>query len=260
MLEICGNASFSLNVKEFFFMEFIFLISILLIALLYSSVGHGGASGYMALMVIFGISPLAMRSSVLCMNLLVSSISFIHFYNAGYFRYSLLWPFAITSIPFTFIGSILPFHTKIFKILLVIYLLIGIFRLLFIHHRNFKISKPFHFPTALILGVVIGLTSGIVGIGGGIILSPLILFLGWGNAKETAAVSAVFIFLNSCAGLLGSWFSKQIILTYDLWYCTFFVIIGAILGSRLGSFYWKFNILNYILSIVLLIALIKLFI
>lgn len=120
----------------------IFLILIFIIAFLYASVGHGGASGYLALMVIFGMSPLVMRSSVLVLNILVSGIAFLMYYTGQHFRIKLFWPFIVTSVPMAYLGALTPLHFRIFNILLMICLLAGIFRLLYrVNEQNFKVRS-----------------------------------------------------------------------------------------------------------------------
>ena len=155
-----------------------------LLAFLYASVGHGGASGYLALMAIYGVAPPMMKSSALILNVFVSLIAFVQYYRAGYFKWNLFWPFAVTSIPMSFIGATLPITDSMYKKLLAVALMIAIGRML-LQALEKKEIKPNSIALSLLVGAVIGLLSGMLSIGGGIILSPVILLLGWGRVKES---------------------------------------------------------------------------
>jgi len=240
------------------FPEVYFLILIAIVAFLYASVGHGGASGYLALMVIFGISPLLMKPSALVLNLFVSAISFYQFYRSGHFTWKLLFPFIITSIPLSFIGAKIQMDVHVYKIILAVCLLIAILRLLGLFGKDSaEKNKELNFPLALIIGGIIGLISGMIGIGGGILLSPVLLLFHWAKMKETAAVSAVFIFLNSLSGIAGAFSSLENI-SSQIYFWAIAGIIGGIAGAYYGSSRFNNNVLKYILSIVLIFACIKL--
>lgn len=241
-------------------MDSIFLLLILLtiIAFLYSSVGHGGASGYLAVMALMGVAPTLMKPSALVMNLAVSLFSFIGFYRAGFFKFKLFWPFAITSIPMAFIGGTMTLSDSIYKKILAACILISIFRMLYQFKQSEQTEKSINLALALLSGASIGLISGMIGIGGGIILSPFMLMMRWSSLKETAAVSALFIFVNSLSGLYGQMQKGGIHLTENMQYALIATIIGGLLGSYFGS--QKFNVptLRYLLSIGLIIACLKL--
>ncbi len=228
-----------------------------IMAFLYASVGHGGASGYLALMAIFGTSPTLMKSSALILNVFVSIVAFIQYYRAGYFRWNLFWPFALASIPLSYVGATLPITDSLYKKLLAVALAIAIARMLF---QPVEKSEQKHIPLmgALGIGAVIGLLSGMLGIGGGIILSPVILLLGWGKVKETAAVSALFIFVNSMSGLYGL-FQKGFEPNGQLNTWLVAALIGGFMGAYQGSFKFNLQTLRYILASVLLIAVAKLY-
>ena len=228
------------------------------VAFLYSSVGHGGASGYLAVMAIFGIAPIMMKSSALVMNLAVSLMSFIGFYKAGYFRFKLFLPFALTSIPMAFLGGTMTLSDSIYKKILAVCLIISILRLIYQFRQTNVENKEIPIWAGLISGALIGLISGMIGIGGGIILSPLMLLMRWATLKETAAVSALFIFVNSLSGLLGQLNKGGIHLTDNMQYAVFATIFGGLLGSYFGS--QKFNVptLKYLLALGLTIASFKL--
>ncbi len=239
-------------------MEYLFLISLLVVAFLYSSVGHGGGSGYLALMAIFGMAPETMRSTALTLNIFVSFIAFVAYYKGGYFRPKLIFPFLLTSIPMAFVGAGIKINPATFKIILGIFLLTAIGRMLFIPSAVTEQSKEPPFIVSLMIGAFLGLFSGMIGIGGGIILSPILLLMHWANMKETAAASALFIFLNSLSGLSGLVHAGY---NFDSHLISWIIvgIIGSIAGSYSGSFRIQSNKLKYILAATLLVASIKLF-
>lgn len=228
-----------------------------IMAFLYASVGHGGASGYLALMAILGTSPALMKSSALILNVFVSLIAFVQYYRAGHFRWNLFWPFALASIPLSYVGATLPITDSLYKKLLAVALAIAIARMLFQPVDKAE-SKPVPLLGALAIGAVIGLLSGMLGIGGGIILSPVILLLGWGRVKETAAVSALFIFVNSMSGLSGL-LQKGFEPNAEITTWLIAALIGGFLGAYQGSFKFNLQTLRYILASVLLIAVAKLY-
>ncbi len=239
-------------------LEIFFILAICLVAFLYSSVGHGGASGYLGLMALFGIEVVLMKPSALILNLFVSSIAFISFYRAGHFRLRLLWPFVITSIPMAFLGATLELPPELYKKILGVCLFIAALRIV-IRTGDDGELKRISIPIALVAGAMIGFFSGMIGIGGGIILSPLLLLTRWGRMKETAAVSAAFIFLNSLAGLSGHVFAgMEVSPKIVLWIMA--VMVGGLLGSWTGGFRLTAMQLKYLITTVLLIASIKLFI
>jgi uncharacterized membrane protein YfcA len=239
-------------------LEVLFILAIGLVAVLYSSVGHGGASGYLALMALFGIDVALMKPSALILNLFVSSIAFISYYRAGHFRMRLLLPFVVTSIPLAFLGATLEIPPSLYKKILGICLFIAALRIL-IRSREEQKLKKLSVPIALASGALIGFFSGMIGIGGGIILSPLLLLTRWGGMKETAAASAAFIFLNSAAGLTGHVAAgMEVSPRIALWIAV--VAAGGLLGSWSGGFKLSVANLRYLITAVLLIACIKLFV
>lgn len=234
------------------------LLLLSIIAFLYSSVGHGGASGYLAIMTIVGIAPAMMKPSALVMNLAVSLISFIGFYRAGHFRFKLFLPFALASIPVAFLGGTITLPDSIYKKILAVCLLIAIARMVYQFKQSSEPNRTIPVWVGLLSGGLIGLISGMIGIGGGILLSPLMLLMRWSTLKEAAAVSALFIFVNSLSGLYGQYQKGGIYLTENLQYAVAATIIGGLLGSYYGS--QKFNIptLRYLLATGLVIASCKL--
>lgn len=237
------------------------LVIIKIIAFLYSSVGHGGASGYLAIMVILGFAPDVLRPTALTLNIIVSSIATIQFYRSGYFRKNVFLPFIYTSVPMAFIGSKVSLPDPVYKIILGICLLIAVARIIGLPGKNQNPeTRKTPFLPALFIGSGIGFISGMIGIGGGIILSPILLLFRWANVKQTAAVTAPFIFLNSIAGISGLLVSSSINLHPQLGWWIGAASLGGLAGSYLGSKKFNTNALRYLLATVLVIAAGKLFI
>ncbi len=232
---------------------------LLVVAFLYASVGHGGASGYLAVMILFGVTTKdEMKSSALILNLLVSLVAFWQF--RSHFRWSLFWVFSVASVPAAFwAAKELHINAAVYNKLLGIFLIFAVLRLLAIipsKATSAVIREP-SLVLALVIGGIIGVLSGMLGIGGGIILSPIILLFGWADMKQTAAVSALFIFVNSLSGFVGlllKGFQPQPYIY--LWLG--FAFIGGLLGAYLGSKKMNGLVLRYILGFVLSIAAIKL--
>lgn len=234
----------------------IILLSVLIFAigLLYSSVGHAGASGYLAAMALFGLTPDVMKPTALVLNIIVATIATLQFYRAGYFSWSIFWPFAIGSIPFAFVGGILSLPSVVYDQVLGLVLLFAAYRLFRYKHLAITdVVKPVPIIWAILFGAGIGLLSGAVGVGGGIFLSPILLFMGWARTKETAGVSSPFILVNSIAGIVGHLASVKFLPdTIYLW--LFPVVIGGIIGSSLGSKQFVNTTIYNLLAIVLVIA------
>jgi uncharacterized protein len=240
-------------------MEILFLIALFFIAYIYSSVGHGGASGYLALMALFSIEPSMMRSSALILNLFVAGIAFLTFYKAGYFRQRIVLPFLITSVPMSYLGAMISIDAGLYRIILGILLVLAIVRIIFSFKEGDKTKSP-PVLAGLIAGAVLGLVSGIVGIGGGIILSPLLLIMRWANVKEAAAASAIFILLNSASGLVSLGIQGNLGLDQNIFLWAVLGTVGALAGSYTGGYKLSMSSLKYILSMVLLMASMKLLI
>ena len=240
-------------------MEYLFLLSLFIIAFLYSSVGHGGGTGYLALLALYGIAPALMKPTALTLNVFVSAIAFFSYYKAGYFKWKLIFPFLISSIPFAYFGALTKVNPSTYKITLGIFLLFAIVRMLLVTNAVTEKSVKMPVILALVIGSFLGFFSGMIGIGGGIILSPVLILFHWANVKESAAASALFIFLNSLSGLsalVGGGFKFEPHLVS--WIIV--GIIGGIAGSYIGSFKLKPDKLKLVLASVLLMASIKLFI
>ena len=227
---------------------------IFIAALLYSSVGHGGASGYLAAMALFGVAPGIMKPTALVLNLFVASIGTFRYARAGCFSWNVFWPFAVVSIPFAFLGGRWKLPDASYRIILGVVLLFAAWRLAVKPPPNAPgTQKPIVLPLALTFGAGIGLLSGLTGVGGGIFLSPLLLLLGWADVRKTAGVSAAFILVNSVAGLLGHWQSVKSLPTDLMWWAPA-AFIGGLVGAELGSRRLTPLMMRRLLAAVLVVA------
>ena len=239
----------------------IIILAIFVVAILYSSVGHGGASGYFAVMAFFLVSPEVTRPTALTLNLFVSSIAFVQFYRAKHFDWKIFLPFAIGSIPLAFIGGMIHLPTTVYKIILGITLIFAAIRLAI----NLKSERTPHAPSiwiCLVIGAMLGFVSGLVGVGGGIFLTPILLLMNWTETKKAAGISALFILVNSMSGLLGNFLlgkNSQIFnLPTNVWFWIIAAVIGGIIGATMGSYRFNSLTLRRVLAIGLLIAGVKL--
>lgn len=232
------------------------ILAIFVVAILYSSVGHGGASGYLAVMAFLAVAPAVTRPTALVLNLFVASIATIQFYRAGHFSWRLFWPFAIASIPFAFLGGMIHLPTNIYKIVLGLVLLFAAFRLAWSFSKDAEVKQP-QLWLALIIGAAIGLLSGLVGVGGGIFLTPVLLLMNWSETKTAAGNSALFILVNSAAGLAGN-YAQVTVLPSNVWLWITAAVAGGIIGSLLGANKFNSLMLRRVLAAVLLFAAIKL--
>jgi uncharacterized protein len=240
-------------------MLLIFAFVLVTIAFLYASVGHGGGSGYLALMALFSFPIAFIKPTALLLNIFVSATAFWFFKKHQHFRWKLFYPFAITSIPAAFVGGYININPTLYKQILGVFLVIAVLRMLGVFGGEVKDSKAINLPLALLTGLGIGLFSGLIGIGGGIILSPVIILLGWGNMKEAAAVSALFILVNSVAGL-GGFIIKNQTFPMESFSLVPIALLGGIFGAMYGSHKFSNKTLTYLLSVVLLMASVKLFV
>ncbi|HEY0099082.1 MAG TPA: sulfite exporter TauE/SafE family protein [Pyrinomonadaceae bacterium] len=231
---------------------------ILLAAALYSSVGHGGASGYLAAMALFGLAPAQMKPTALCLNILVASIATFRFYRANCFSWPLFWPFAVASIPLAFVGGAITLPTAVYKQIVGVTLLYAASRLFFYTRAKAEAQATRNAPLvpAILLGALIGFLSGLTGVGGGIFLSPVLLLCGWADTRRTAGVSAAFILVNSIAGLLGN-FSNVQMLPHALPYFALAAVAGGLAGAEFGSRRLASVTIRRLLAVVLVVAGVK---
>lgn len=226
-------------------------------AVLYTSVGHAGASAYIALMAIFGLAPAVMRPTALALNILVASFTSLRYWRAGLFRWRTLWPFLIGAVPFALIGGAVQLPGAYYKPIVGVVLLIGGARLLWPKELTTN-AEPRDPPVwlGLICGGCIGLLSGLTGTGGGIFLSPLLMFAGWSGTRSASGVAAMFILCNSVAGLLGNVAIVQS-LPPGLPLYAVAVLLGAIVGTTFGIRFAVPHVLKA-LGLVLVVAGLKL--
>ncbi len=227
-------------------------------AVLYSSVGHGGASGYLAAMALFGMTPAVMKPTALVLNIIVAAIATVKFYRAGCFDRNLFWRFAVGSVPCAFLGGSIAIPTQIYKPIVGMVLVYAAARLgLFSGAAAPQQQRPLSIWLAIGVGMAIGLLSGLTGVGGGIFLSPLLLLMGWATIKQSAGVSAAFILVNSIAGLLG-YLTKFPTLPSSLWLWSIAAALGGWIGAEYGSNRIGSKVLQRLLAVVLIIAGMKL--
>lgn len=235
----------------------IFYILLFIVAFLYASVGHGGASGYLALMAIYGFAPEVMKPTALLLNLFVSLMAFLQFYRGKHFNWKLFLPLALASIPMAYLGGTIGLESGLYKKILGGLLLFPVARFFFFSQQQESPVQPSNAAGSVLIGAGIGFLSGLIGIGGGILLSPILLLANWANQKQTAAISALFIFVNSLAGLFGQ-VSKGIQFSSDMVGMVLIAFAGGCLGAWLGSLRFRQTVLKNILAVVLCLASFKL--
>jgi uncharacterized protein len=241
----------------------VLLAALAAVAALYASVGHGGASGYLAVLALAGLAPEELRPAALTMNLVVALIGTFRFGGAGHLRVRLLLPFLLPAVPAAFLTGSLAVAPGVYRLLLGLVLLFAAWRLAVPPRGNRNrvsapyaegVGRPPYLAVAIAIGTAIGLLSGLVGVGGGIFLSPILLLTGWATPRETAAVSAPFILLNSAAGLSGQLFIAGAPLPAGLPLWLGVVLLGGWAGATFGSRHARPHTLKLLLAAVLLVA------
>ena len=227
-----------------------------LAAFAYASVGHGGASAYIAAMALAGIAPAEMRPIALSLNLLVSGIGTYKFWRAGYFRWRLFWPFAVVSIPLAFAGGAITLPGHAYKIVVGIVLIYAAWQLWRSARAGEEMREVRAPPVwlAMLVGACLGFLAGLTGVGGGIFLSPLLLIAGWAGTKQTSAASAPFILVNSIAGLAAGFTMKSATLPAQIWILCIAVLVGGWLGAEYGSRRFTNPFVRRVLAVVLALA------
>ena len=222
----------------------------------YAAVGHGGASAYLAAMALAGIAPAEMRPVALVLNILVSSLATWKFYGAGHFRWQLFWPFAVAAIPLAYVGGAITLPGQAYKVLVGVVLVYAAWQLWRSGRAGDEMREVREPPlaAAMMIGGAMGLLAGLTGVGGGIFLSPLLLMLGWAGTKQTSAVAAPFILVNSVAGLAAVFVSTGFALPGYVAFLAPAVLAGGWLGAGYGSRRFANPLVRRVLAVVLAAA------
>ena len=229
--------------------------AVFVVAFFYSSVGHGGATGYLAALALLGIAPASAKVAVLITNVLVASVAWWRFYRAGHSDWKILLSFAVASVPCAYFGSKIHVSPQVYKLVLGAVLAVGGLVLLFRSRwqtDEVALRKCF-LPVALMVGAVLGFLAGLTGIGGGVFLSPVLYLFRWVKPKTTGGIAAGFIVVNSIAGLAGAGWEKIAHAGPLLW-LTVPAVIGALLGTHLGARRWSSVTFSRVLAAVLIFA------
>ncbi len=226
------------------------------IALLYSTVGHAGASGYLATMALLSFTPDVMKPTALALNIIVALVTTVRFAMAGYFSWRLFRPFAFASVPMAYLGGGMSADATIYRILVGIALVFAALHLILRSNVATDDSERVTYPgiaASLAVGGGIGFLSGLTGVGGGIFLSPVLIILHWAGLRRTAAVAAAFILLNSISGLTG-YLHKGGALPDHIAFWSAAVVSGGIIGSSLGATKFNSRVLRVLLGVMLVMA------
>ena len=233
----------------------ILLSAVFTVAFFYSSVGHGGATGYLAALALLGVAPASAKVAVLITNVLVASVAWWRFYRAGHSNWKILLSFAVASVPCAFFGSKIYVSPKLYEIILGMVLMVGgIILLLRARWQTEDVAvKKVIWPVALLVGATLGFLAGLTGIGGGVFLSPVLYLFRWVKPKTTGGIAAGFIVVNSIAGLVGAGWGKITHAGPLLW-LTLPAVIGAVLGTHYGARRWSSVTFSRVLAAVLVFA------
>jgi uncharacterized protein len=238
---------------------FLIPVAVFTAAFLFALAGHTGASAYLAIFGLAGMSPDVIKPTVLSLNVVVGSVAMYKFSRAGHFSWRLIWPFILTSIPCSFLGGLITLPTPVYRILVAVVLVYAATRMLF--DASNKYGTPPDFPPvwlSLSLGAGIGFTAGLIGMGGGILLSPILLLTGWAGPQLTAGTIAVFVLVNSISGLLGHWsVSMHLPTQLPIWGVV--ALVGGWMGAEIGSRRLSANFLRRMLGLILLASGLRMF-
>lgn len=247
--------------------DFIQAVAVGFVAFLYAAVGHGGATGYISVLTLLGEPSRLIATTALIINTVVSTLSFANYARGGHFIWKVTWPFLISSIPASYLGALMPLSGRVVACIMGGALLLAALRFLLgalglVTNNDREPIRP-PLPLALMVGGLLGLLSGMIGIGGGVFLSPVIIFARWASTKQSSATAALFILVNSLAGLAGRYHAQKLTadtIAPDLWLSMIFAIPMAYLGAYLGASRFSSRNLQILLALVLMIAAIKLFV
>lgn len=227
---------------------------VFLAALLFSSVGHGGASAYLATFALIGMAPASMRPAALCLNVFVASITLYKFYRVQAFDWSLFWPIAFTSVPAAFLGGQMALSNPVYKTLVGLCLMFAAYTIFIQANKVDDIQvQTVKMPVQMALGAALGFLAGLTGVGGGIFLSPILLFFKWAKTKVISGVAAAFILVNSISGLMG-FLTQSPNLPNGLVYWAFAAILGGLIGAEYGSKKLANPMIRKMLALVLAFA------
>jgi hypothetical protein len=232
--------------------EVLIILAVFVVAVLYSSVGHGGASGYLAVMAVLAVAPEVTRPTALLLNVFVASVAFIQFYRAGHFDWKIFLPFAVGSVPLAFIGGSIHLPTAVYKMILGGCLILAAIRLAL----NLKSDREASAPpvwVCFLIGGMLGFVSGLVGVGGGIFLTPILLLMRWTETKKAAGISALFILVNSLSGLAGN-YAQVLNLPGSVYVWITAAIVGGVIGSTMGSYRFNSLTLRRVLAVGLIVS------
>lgn len=237
------------------------LILFFCLAILYSSVGHAGASGYLAIMSLLAFAPDVIKPTSLVLNIAVAGIASWRYLSAGCFDRKVFWPVALVALPMAFVGGALQLPPRAFAIVAGVFLLAS--ALLMTWRAMFPPSdaelRPMPLGVSAAIGLPVGLLSGIIGVGGGIFLSPILIQGRWAALRHVSGISALFILVNSISGLLGRLTAELSFEPFLPWWLLA-VVAGGAIGSHLGVSRFGARAILIALSLVLLTAGVKLLI
>jgi uncharacterized membrane protein YfcA len=228
-------------------------ICIFIVAMMYASVGHGGASGYLAVMALLGLAPAALKPTALLLNIVVAGVGSYLYLSARQFSWKVFWPFVVTSIPASFIGGYFSLPPHLYRPALGAVLIFAAWRLFVRRNRESSDPTPPTLFVAMLVGAVLGFLSGLIGVGGGIFLSPLMILLGWARVREVSGIAALFILVNSASGLLGHLSSLQHVPDYAPLLAVL-ALLGGALGALGGSRHLPVTAIIKAMSLMLFLA------